>query len=56
MNHPLIHAQLARTFADDVERRARAPRLAPARRRSWRQTARRIIHALPVPVPRAARA
>jgi hypothetical protein len=56
MNHPLIHFELARTYADDIDRRTRAPRLATARRRSWRQTARRIIRALPVPVPRAPRA
>jgi hypothetical protein len=55
MNHPLFHMELARTYVDDIDRRTRAPRVATARRRSWRQTARRIIQALPVPVPRPAR-
>jgi hypothetical protein len=55
MNHPLNHLELARTYEDDIARRVRAPRVATARRRTWRQTARRIIHALPVPVPRPVR-
>jgi hypothetical protein len=56
MIHPLIHAELARADAADIDRRLRGARLTrpltvtSARRRPWRRTARRIIRGLPHPV------